>query len=200
MEWIARIAMFYLLSVLIQQLLPSGKYRKYIRLYMGLLLIWLVLAPVTEWLQSSDHWEKVWEQVWDAMEKQELHLEAEAGSEWRWRQILEEYRKRVEETAARITEEEGYDLRECVVEFNEDTENEEFGRIQSLCLTLSRDGEKEDTESEQSTVDPVVIDPIYVGETIKEGEEETHPVLNKIRDELAREYALDPKQVHIFLQ
>ena len=44
--WIKNLAVFYLLFTMVLQLVPAGKYEKYVRFFMGLLLILLLLIPV----------------------------------------------------------------------------------------------------------------------------------------------------------
>ena len=46
-EWIQNVAVFLLLMTMAGQLIPDEKYKKYIRLTMGLLLILVILLPLT---------------------------------------------------------------------------------------------------------------------------------------------------------
>ena len=46
-EWIQNVVVFLLLMTMAGQLIPDEKYKKYIRLTMGLLLILVILLPVT---------------------------------------------------------------------------------------------------------------------------------------------------------
>lgn len=54
-EWIQNIVIFLLMTAMAGQLIPDEKYKKYIRLTMGLLLIMVILRPLTvcrEWTKS----------------------------------------------------------------------------------------------------------------------------------------------------
>ena len=46
-EWIQNIVIFLLMTAMAGQLIPDEKYKKYIRLTMGLLLIMVILTPLT---------------------------------------------------------------------------------------------------------------------------------------------------------
>ena len=46
-EWIQNIVVFLLMTAMAGQLIPDEKYKKYIRLTMGLLLIMVILRPLT---------------------------------------------------------------------------------------------------------------------------------------------------------
>lgn len=87
--------LFYLLFA-VMNLLPDSSYKKYIRYYMGLLLILIVFSPVLhvtgiqneideyitefrdmdydeeEWRQKAQRWEENWEQKITVVEGQEV--------------------------------------------------------------------------------------------------------------------------------
>lgn len=52
--WIKNLAVFYLLFTMVLHLVPAGKYEKYVRFFMGLLLILLLLIPVFTLLGKAD--------------------------------------------------------------------------------------------------------------------------------------------------
>ena len=45
-QWIWNLAVFYILFTAILHLVPDGKYEKYVRFFMGLLLIFMMSTPV----------------------------------------------------------------------------------------------------------------------------------------------------------
>ena len=45
-QWIWNLAVFYILFTAILHLAPDGKYEKYVRFFMGLLLIFMMSTPV----------------------------------------------------------------------------------------------------------------------------------------------------------
>ena len=47
-NWIRYLAVFYILLTMILHLVPTEKYQRYVRLFMGLLLITMLLTPVLD--------------------------------------------------------------------------------------------------------------------------------------------------------
>lgn len=45
-DWVKNLAVFYILFTALLHLVPSGKYEKYVRFFMGLLLIFMLSTPV----------------------------------------------------------------------------------------------------------------------------------------------------------
>ena len=77
LEWVQQIAVFYLFMTMIEQLLPSGSYRKYMRLYAGLVFVMLVLSPIVNLPQLGAGLTEALEEAKREMEKEHLKLEKE---------------------------------------------------------------------------------------------------------------------------
>lgn len=74
--WMRNLVSFYVIFQAVLQLLPEAKYEKYIRFYMGLLLIVLMLSPVFMLFGKQ---EQLWEEFSEFYKKEELYrLEQEA--------------------------------------------------------------------------------------------------------------------------
>ena len=183
MEWVGQIAVFYLLMTVVEQLLPDSKYRKYVRLYLGMVMIRVVVAPVVSLANLEGSLEGAMKQVETELAQSELRLEAVAGNEVRYQMILDGYEILIREQASEITNREGYLLYDADVNFEENPEADDFGRILSIALVVGpkRTG--------------IIVDPITVGEN--NSDSEIDPVLLKIQKELAAVYQLDPEQIRI---
>ena len=68
-QWMKNLVFFYVIFQAILQLLPDKKYEKYVRFYMGLLLILIMLSPIFLLVGKS---EKVWEDFSTFYKKEEL--------------------------------------------------------------------------------------------------------------------------------
>lgn len=75
-EWMKNLTLFYVLFQASMQLVPDKTYEKYIRFYMGLLMILLMLSPVFLLLGRN---EEIWQDFGAFYEKEELkRMEKEA--------------------------------------------------------------------------------------------------------------------------
>ena len=72
-EWMKNLAVFYIFLTVVTHLVPDGRYVEYIRFFMGLLLILLLLSPLLELMNLKDSVENLIEQY--AMEEQKLELQ-----------------------------------------------------------------------------------------------------------------------------
>lgn len=95
-SWMQNLICYFILLFAVMNLLPDSSYKKYIRYYMGLLLILIVFSPVLhvtgiqneideyitefrdmdydeeEWRQKAQRWEENWEQKITVVEGQEV--------------------------------------------------------------------------------------------------------------------------------
>ena len=54
LDMVRMIAVFYLLEQLVLQLIPGERYERYVRFYLGLLLVLLLLQPVFQIFRLSE--------------------------------------------------------------------------------------------------------------------------------------------------
>lgn len=54
LDMVRMIAVFYLLEQMVLQLIPGERYERYVRFYLGLLLVLLLLQPVFQILRLSE--------------------------------------------------------------------------------------------------------------------------------------------------
>lgn len=75
--WIKNLAVFYLLFTMVLHLVPAGKYEKYVRFFMGLLLILLLLIPVFTLLGKSEELGKSFQLLYGRKEEERKLQEGE---------------------------------------------------------------------------------------------------------------------------
>lgn len=65
------VAVFYLLEQLILQLLPGKLYERYVRFYLGLLLVLLLVQPFFRWFHLTEQMDsRIWmEEIEEEMEE-----------------------------------------------------------------------------------------------------------------------------------
>ena len=72
-EWMKNLAVFYIFLTVVTHLVPDGRYEEYIRFFMGLLLILLMMAPLLEVMNLKSQVESLISQY--EMEEQNLELQ-----------------------------------------------------------------------------------------------------------------------------
>ena len=76
-SWVKGIAVFYIFLTMLLHLVPTERYQRYIRFFMGLLLIVLVMSPVLSVLKKSRGVSVDFGKLYQQEEKKRLQLEIE---------------------------------------------------------------------------------------------------------------------------
>ena len=92
-SWLQNVVCYFFLLTVVMNLLPDDSYKKYIRYYMGLLLILTFLSPIfqitdmgqklesyiesfeieaQEWEEKAEAWEQSWEKEIEILRGQEV--------------------------------------------------------------------------------------------------------------------------------
>ena len=133
-EWIQNIVVFLLLMTMAGQLIPDEKYKKYIRLTMGLMLILVVLLPLTR-LAGMD------KKIYQNFIRESFRISAEdaqagesiVGMEG---QFAEGYKQMIEEEVRLYFEANAMVLKYCEFDMDSDTESENYGQIYKMRLGI----------------------------------------------------------------
>ena len=115
--WIKNLAVFYILFTAILHLVPNGKYERYVRFFMGLLLIFMLSSPVFSLFGKSgelmESFQENYKEEAAVRERKELEnlqeFYLEKGYEWESREkIMEKLKERgIELTDAAVNIEGG---------------------------------------------------------------------------------------------
>ncbi len=115
-EWMKNLAVFYLFFTAVMNFLPDGKYNRYVRHFLGLLLIMLLITPILRFFGMTDTMtqkfvensmqEELQEKAWSQENSQEEYLfeRYEEELEGQIRQVLvdmEAYPREVAVTLSR---------------------------------------------------------------------------------------------------
>lgn len=148
-EWIQNIVVFLLLMTMAGQLIPDEKYKKYIRLTMGLLLILVVLLPLTR-LAGMD------KKIYQNFIRESFRISAEdaqagesiVGMEG---QFAEGYKQMIEEEVRLYFEANAMVLKYCEFDMDSDAKSENYGQIYKMRVgILPKDRDISGTETTDS--------------------------------------------------
>lgn len=84
LDMVRMIAVFYLLEQMVLQLIPGERYERYVRFYLGLLLVLLLLQPVFQIFRLS-------EQLDQKVFLQEREMEEMPGMKEKWEALRKKY-------------------------------------------------------------------------------------------------------------
>lgn len=136
--WVKTIVAYLIFMSLILRLLPEGKNVKYIRYFMGMVLVLTVLAP----LGGLFHLDEAFSRLVGSFERagtraefeDELALMGDAYTE----EVVKGYEEDLANQVSRFLEEEGYGAYPVKVTIDTDSDSDTFGQIERLQVLLSQ--------------------------------------------------------------
>ena len=133
-SWIKCLAIFYILLTMLIHLVPTGKYQRYVRFFMGLLLMVMLITPMLSILEKAKTLPESFSSLYQQEEKKRLTLDLENLQ----KSLLE---KGVEEQLEKNTDAERTVLEKKLEDLLSQTEG--VGKVQVLLMT----GEEKDSSS-----------------------------------------------------
>lgn len=197
-EWIQNVVVFLLLMTMAGQLIPDEKYKKYIRLTMGLLLILVILLPLT-WLAGMD------QRIYQNFIKESFRIsaaDAQAGEEIFGMDgtFVKEYRQMIQEEVRTYFEADAMVVKYCELDMNEDVESSDYGQIYRMKVgILPKDKNISQGETSEKS-GHVYVEEIRIGEEVKKGAGESSVPKEKIEQwtkDLTLQFGMDVEQLEL---
>ncbi len=183
-EWVQNVVVFLLLMTMAGQLIPDEKYKKYIRLTMGLLLILVILLPLSR-LTGME------QSVYQNFIRESFRIsaaDARAGEEivGAEGQFAEGYKQMIEEEVRLYFETNAMVLKYCELDMDSDVNSENYGKIYKMRIGILPKGQEiSGADAAEGTAGD-----IYVGE-IRLGEEKTETNASPVPEEKIEQWRQD---------
>ena len=183
-EWVQNVVVFLLLMTMAGQLIPDEKYKKYIRLTMGLLLILVILLPLSR-LTGME------QSVYQNFIRESFRIsaaDARAGEEivGAEGQFAEGYKQMIEEEVRLYFEANAMILKYCELDMDSDVNSENYGKIYKMRIGILPKGQ----EISGADAAEGMAGDIYVGE-IRLGEEKTETNASPVPEEKIKQWRQD---------
>lgn len=197
-EWIQNIVVFLLLMTMAGQLIPDEKYKKYIRLTMGLLLILVILLPLTR-LTGMD------QRIYQNFIKESFRIsaaDAQAVEEIFGMDgtFVKEYRQMIQEEVRTYFEADAMVVKYCELDMNEDVDSSDYGQIYRMKVgILPKDKNISQGETSERSGN-VYVEEIRIGEEVKKGTGESSVPKEKIEQwtkDLTLQFGMDVEQLEL---
>lgn len=214
-NWVRNIVCYLIFLTLICNLLPSGKYEKYVRLFGGMVLILVVIQPFTSSLQLDEKIAYYFETF--SFQEEMSGLKEELGEMDRQRAetITKEYEQAAASDVERMVKEAGFSPVSVEVDIDSDQESETFGMVVQVSLVVEGengtgedDGEETYGEEKESRAEQAVevaveqIEPVKIQteESETDEEEESEGIFLELASEIADYYELEESHVEIQME
>ena len=193
-SWIMGIVTFLLVMTLVEQMIPRDKYRKYVRLAMGLILILMISTPILSLLGVD-------EKVFRNFVQENLKLssmEAEASRELFDEDSLfsDAYEETVRRQIVAYFESQSLTVVSCTLTMETDASGEGYGQIQAVSAELLLPDGARDADGETSGIRPV--EPVRVTPETEESQAADRVPQGEIdqwKSDISSQYGVDPARV-----
>lgn len=148
-QWIQNLTGFFLFLSVAERLLPGKQYGKYLRLFSGMVLVFIVLQPLTEGLHLEDTIAGYYESFLFQEQAEDLKQNMLGMEKQRLSSVIRQYEKAVEEDVIQAAEEMGIQAAQCSVTIEAREDSPEFGTIRSIRLTVKKKDSAEEEGEEQ---------------------------------------------------
>lgn len=199
-EWAKNLSLAVIVVSLLEMLLPNNKTKKYIKMTMGLYILFNIISPFLGKDISLDFSSTLETSSFSAEQQETSNDKIDQTSmDNRLTEILEE---ELEKDVTKKIEEEGYEVLECKVTATlSNNLNKEESKIESIKLTLQKDeNKKQENDAESKLVEEIQkIRKVQIGSQ-EEKEEKTNLSLAEkqtIQKFLCEEYGVNEKCLEI---
>lgn len=187
-EYIKPIVFFLVLETLIFNLISDMAFKKLTKLFCGMVMVLLILAPVEKLMGVTEEPGALLKNAQLEQSIRQCEDMINYGDKYLIGKYSAEYEKIIEEDIRQMTENEGMSLAECDISI----EAEEEIKIKKIVLSIAGKEEKKETE------DKIDIDTninIYTKEGIRKISEE--PEIIKIKNEIINHYQVNEEDILI---
>ena len=198
--WLQGIIVCVIIATIIELILPSGSTKKYIKVVLGMFIVFNIITPVINKITKNnfeissiinmDEYSK-------KMKTYETSSQNQVSSNANEQTIKQIYISKLEKDIKNKLKEKNYTVSKIKIEINE---NEEYS-IKQINLLVQKDEEETEKKQENSIeIENIETINIQVNENIiPEQKEENISVneISKIKQYLASEYQINEKQINI---
>lgn len=153
-DWIRGMVFYLILMTMIMNLLPDKKYEKYLRLFTGMVFLFLVFEPLAEISGLEAEVAGAFERLTFQNNAMLLREEIEDADGKRMAKLVDGYADAVETDLRTMAEGISLECRDVQVQLNGDVESETFGRVQAVVMQVGlRSAGREDVQEADSRQD-----------------------------------------------
>lgn len=180
--WVKSIVFFLLLITIVDNLVESTSYKKYINLISGMILIILVASPFFGLFDIDDKIDYYFEKNTFVSESGNISNELMEIEQAQVSTIFDEYKIEIENKTVSLLKKENLFISYFNVNINEDTSSDSFGKIEKIELVASYKVDEEVQLDEN--IPKVEIDKIEIRSDIEKNEEDKKNENNSLNSDL----------------
>lgn len=205
-DMVKNIAVYLILVTIVMNLLGKSSYKKYVSVFTGMLLVYIVITPLLNLFDMGDKMDFFFDKNSLSVEMAGMNVDFLGVEDSQKKRILEEYKERIYSQIEAVLLSYQLYVVACAVELEEEEESEKFGTVKRLEVTASyrKKEEKDIKVTKEIKIDKVEIEPREISEGVYERIENLEQnkdskkataAEQEIVDVLAKFYTMDPENV-----
>ena len=135
--WVKNIAIFYIIAALIIQVIPTKKYIPYIKAFLGIVTIILLMKPIGDLFSLEDKLVNNIQSKFNVQMEEDLKRDLEIVGQYQREVIVSEYLEKMKNQIKEYVEGQGVVYNACNVDLNLDENSETFGTVEGITLDIS---------------------------------------------------------------
>ena len=135
--WVKNIAVFYIIAALIIQVIPGKKYISYIKAFLGILTIILLIRPIGDLFSLEDKLIMNLQSELNIQMEDSLKRDLELVGQYKQEAIVGEYITEMKNQIKEYVEGQGVIYNGCNVNLDLDEASESFGAVEGISLDIT---------------------------------------------------------------
>ena len=190
-NWIEQIALAVIIASIFEMILPSGKSQKYIKMVLGIFIIFNIISPFVD-ANSLYNFD-----VNELIENYTENIETTSGISTQDK-IEEAYIKELETDIINTVEKEGYNVSSCDIDAVIYSDDNNAGINSINIVLLSKNNNKtEETSSDINSIENIEINVSVGGEENSQENNITQKDIKDLKKILSKHYEIDEKIINI---
>lgn len=137
-QWIKNIAIFYIIVSLVLNIIPGEQYKKYIKLFLGIVTVILLIKPIAALTGLDGRFEQLFDSGSYAAMSADLRVELAFADEERIRMITDEFEKKISDDIRAYVESLNAVYIDSRVGINTDPQSAGYGSIARITVDVAR--------------------------------------------------------------
>ncbi len=181
-SWIKGVAIFYIIAALILNIVPNEKNKKYIRFFLGIVMIIMLVKPIGKIFGVDDDFFEYFNIESNKVMSKELKEKLYNAEEYRKQEVAADYTGQIKDSIKEYIESLGWYYIDSDIEIDTDENSAGFGTIKMISVDISKE------KAEEIHIDKV---------TLKRNNSEEELISIEIKKYLANFYNLDKRNIYV---
>ena len=195
--WVKSIVLFYIVTNFITYLLPKEQYVKYVKLFVGILFLIMVIRPIGTLTGSAQVFQEFYEKAVKEQQASDLKYEIRQAERTAYDTVTEGFVKEIQGNLAKLALMQRLQVVDSRVVIETDETSPAFGTIDTITMTVAEIdalGMAEQTGSAEIGVEPV--SKVQIG-SFGTQDKQMQRRLDKLKEKVAEFYEMEQRKVII---